>query len=114
MAEFNLSNLFDFLISPEYSKIVRIGWDTVDGLTISTIYAYDISQYETAIIDFSGAHPVERYDTKENAAEGHARWVAVSPYILFIEKLGYGDIIPGCKIVLIRNFPESIDLCENS
>lgn len=45
-----------------------------NGLQVSTAYTNDMG-YETAILDSVSAHPVERYETKEQAIEGHTKWV---------------------------------------
>lgn len=59
----------------EDRKIDRINPENNNGIGVSTVYASDINQYETAVLDNNGAHPVERYDTREEAQEGHNKWV---------------------------------------
>ena len=47
--------------------------ETHNGLTVSTAFTSD-EGYETAILDASGSHPVERYETLFKARIGHAKW----------------------------------------
>lgn len=42
---------------------------------ISTVYAHDVEEWETAVLDEDAASPVERYSTEEEAIKGHDRWV---------------------------------------
>jgi hypothetical protein len=59
--------------------------------------------YETAILDTKGnAHPVERYEKREDAVKGHKRWVkfAKSGVGKTITKLGYGDLVGSKKMKL--------------
>lgn len=46
------------------------------GLGVSTAWTSD-EGYETAIGDRAGWHPVERYESRESAEAGHARWTAL-------------------------------------
>lgn len=46
-----------------------------NGIIVSTANTSD-EGYETALLDKNGTHPVERYKTKEEAIEGHKKWVA--------------------------------------
>jgi hypothetical protein len=71
------------------------------GIGVSTIDSSDLG-FETAILDGSGAHPVERYDTLEQAKAGHAKWVKKAKAGLkHIVKLGYGDLIGSKKMKLV-------------
>lgn len=45
-----------------------------NGIIVSTAFTSD-EGYETALIDRSGAHPVERYGDKQEAINGHSKWV---------------------------------------
>ena len=80
----------------------KIGETERDGLTVSTIYAHDLHEFETAIEDTEGFHPVERYQTHEEAVEGHQKWVDKLPTLETITKLGYGSIIAPNFVILER------------
>lgn len=79
----------------------RVALDSVDGdrIEVSTVYAHDICMYETALCDSDGVHPVERYDSKEEALEGHKKWMN-SKIGDTVTKLGYGDLVDSETIVL--------------
>ena len=62
---------------------------------VSTIAMFDADGYETAVGlplgGFEGTgrwHPVERYETLEDAMEGHARWLAAAPTLTEVTDLG--------------------------
>lgn len=75
----------------------------VDGLRVSTIYAGDLNQFETAIEDKVKTHAVERYDTEGQAVEGHRRWVEFCKQDnLTVTRIGYGTLIPDETITLVR------------
>lgn len=61
-----------------------------NGLKVSTAFTIDMG-WETAIIDREGTKPVERYPTKEEAIEGHKKWVEFAEKGIgkTIIKLGY-------------------------
>ena len=64
-----------------------------NGLKVSTADTTDM-EYETAVIDANQVRPVERYETREQAVEGHAKWCKhfeKSPKTAL--RLGYGDDI---------------------
>lgn len=66
----------------------------VDGSIerVSTIDTEEGIGYETApLVRGEKWHPVERYDTREQAVEGHDRWVAEAPTLTRIVDIG----IPG-------------------
>lgn len=45
-------------------------------VVVSTMWAGDCLAYETALLDASGVHPVERYADDVAAMQGHHRWLA--------------------------------------
>ena len=55
-------------------KLGRIMPEENNGIGVSTVLTSDCG-YETALLDGSGAHPVERYETREEAIKGHEKWV---------------------------------------
>ena len=59
----------------------RVGKQFVAGLAISTVVPGDgVAAWETAVCVQGGAwHPVQRYETREQAEQGHAEWVARAP-----------------------------------
>lgn len=82
----------------------KIAKDEVGGFEISTVFAEDVDQFETAIIDANGTHPVERYDEREQAIAGHAKWMTNAPTLTEVLKLGDGDegLVPDVMITLRR------------
>lgn len=63
---------------PEGFKRRRVAWNpSRSGYVVSTIYALDESRFETALLcgESGECFPVERYDTLDGAADGHARWL---------------------------------------
>lgn len=65
-----------------------------NGVKVSTVDSYDMGP-ETALIGFCGTVvPVERYDTAEEAKEGHKKWIEKAkkgPYPMDL-KDDYGEI----------------------
>lgn len=80
-----------------------------NGIGVSTVYAYDIEMYETAIIDKNGVHPVQRYKELDNAHKGHDKWVKKAKKITEITKLGLPYTNLAKEIVILERivFPES-------
>lgn len=74
----------------------------VDGLEVSTCNTPDAG-YETAIIDANTVYPVERYDTEEEAVEGHSRWIEKAPSLKTITHIGYGDLVEDREVMLKRS-----------
>jgi hypothetical protein len=70
----------------------RIGKHFVSGLVISTVVPPDgIAPWETAIAiegQHWSWHPVQRYQTREDAEAGHAEWVARAPDLDLVTDLG--------------------------
>ena len=93
----------------------KIDRTTVNGLVISTCNTSD-EGYETAILDSVGTHPVERYASKEDAEEGHKKWVekATLPVKLTrITKLsGFGDLVPEEVVKLIPFVVVPLDISD--
>jgi len=61
--------------------------EEVNGLRVSTVYI--ARGFETAIVDDNGAHPVERYETYEEAILGHERWKEKAKTLETITKLAW-------------------------
>ena len=81
----------------------KVGKDAVNGLVVSTCYTTDMG-YETAILDCNNTYPVERYDSKEDAEEGHKKWIKFcKSKKTKITKLGYGSFIDDEEAILERN-----------
>lgn len=90
-----------------------VGRDNVKNrnLTVSTVYTQDMG-YETAIIDDGEVYPVERYKTKELAADGHKKWLnkleirdesgRIPSKAFDLKVLGYGSICAP-KTVRLKN-----------
>lgn len=87
----------------------NIAHDIVEGIEVSTIWASDIEQFETAVwvSDETQGHlrihpaPVERYDTEEAANEGHAKWMDLVKDANQVTMLGYGPLVDE-EIVKLR------------
>jgi hypothetical protein len=76
--------------------------DGVNGIDVSTSYTTDFG-FETALIDANGAHPVERYEYKGSAAEGHLKWVELAKAVKTVVELGTQDrVIEDKRITLVR------------
>ena len=67
--------------------VARVEPNENDGIGISTCWTKDHG-YETALLDAGGAHPVERYVTREAAVVGHNIWAQRAKPGLVITKLG--------------------------
>lgn len=78
----------------------RIARDEVDGLIVSTVDSGDMGP-ETAVIDRNGTHPVERYESEDEARKGHVAWVEnIRKGVRKVTKLGYGRLIEDEPITL--------------
>jgi hypothetical protein len=99
--------LLDFLLDAGNYESRKVGRDVVDGLTVSTCYTTD-EGYETAILDTTGAYPVERYSSEEEAAGGHKKWCEKAKTITKITMLGGLHGLVGDKeITLVRDIDSS-------
>ena len=69
----------------------KVGRDIVGGFIVSTVFVDDLEVFETAIIHDGPVVPVERYNTKEEAKNGHLRWCSFCEAAdgKEIEQLGY-------------------------
>ena len=88
----------DSLPSYDSRKVAR---DEVNGVEVSTVFTTD-QGYETAIIDAVGAHPVERYPSREASVEGHAKWLKQATTLTKVTELGWNDVVPDKVITLKR------------
>ena len=75
-------------------KYEPVGHSDSGPFTVSTVLTSDLGVYETAILDKESAHPVERYDTREQAEKGHAYWMATAATLTEITKLGHPFMNP--------------------
>lgn len=89
--------------SPPASDVV--GKNVVDGLGVSTVLASDVG-YETAILDAERAHPVERYDSEEDAVAGHGAWCKRVKGLQKVTELGYGELVEDEIVELVRPIEE--------
>lgn len=92
---------FDFLKDAGNYEQRKIGKVRINGLEVSTAYTSDMG-YETAIIDANGVHPVERYNTKNKAEEGHKKWIDKANSLQSIIELGWGKLTDNKKIPVQR------------
>lgn len=58
------------------------------GVGVSTAWMEDCEQYETALVDDSGVHPVQRYDSFDEAVRGHWHWLTHSREISEVTQIG--------------------------
>lgn len=79
----------------------KVALDKVNGLDVSTVYSSDMG-YETALCDKNGAHPVERYESRELAVIGHSDWLKKAASIETVTELGYGELADPEEITLER------------
>lgn len=100
---FNLLKSYEMIGNLEERKIERT---EVDGYTISTVWTNDMG-YETAIGQNDEWHPVERYKTREEAVDGHNKWVVDLPTLDQIVQLGYGGLVDETVIKLDQKADET-------
>jgi len=104
-----MRDLFKLLNIVEHAEEISNSYDVrklvdkvrVGGLEVSTCWTDDMG-YETALSDINGTHPVERYQTKEEALLGHEKWTEKAKTTEKVIKLGYGDLIEDKEITLER------------
>jgi hypothetical protein len=84
--------MFNFLQDAGNYESRKVGRDDVNGLTVSTAYSSD-EGYETAIIDAESVHPVERYNSKEEAIDGHQKWCKKAITIKSVVVLGWQGLV---------------------
>lgn len=89
--------------SEDYAERVvgRVEPEENEGVGVSTVLSPDWG-YETALLDAKGAHPVERYPTREAAEAGHLRWIEKSKHLAEVFELGYGSVTESHSIDLAR------------
>lgn len=86
----------------ESRKVARTEAKDNNGIGVSTAYTSD-EGYETALLDANGIHPVERYEDRNLAEEGHERWVLRAKKIRKVNKIGgFGGMIEDEIIKLER------------
>lgn len=73
----SIESLIEGILNANYDTCEKVGRDQVGAYTIDTCYTFD-QGWETAVWKNSGKIViVARYETKEEAQEGHEDWVAV-------------------------------------
>lgn len=85
-------------------KVERVGPLENGGVGVSTTWTTDCG-YETALLDDSGAHLVERYPERESAVKGHKKWVKFAKNYQegdTITKLSWGGLTANKEITLKR------------
>ncbi len=84
-----------------------------NGLTVSTANTSD-EGYETAILDANGAHSVERYESREEAVQGHAKWLEQAIPNTKVTKLGWLGLVDSEEIqLLVENQEEPLENRKN-
>ncbi len=91
----SISKLIDAALNPRDDYDARkIDRTEANGFIISTVDSYDLGP-ETAIVGANGTFPVERYLDRDDAKEGHKKWVEKclsSEGNLKISELGYPGV----------------------
>lgn len=101
--------MFDDLFPKMSDRLWYSHHNENNGVGVSTVFAYDIDMYETAIIDKNGVHPVQRYKELDKAHKGHDRWVKKAKKITEITKLGLPFLKLAKEIIILERivFTES-------
>ena len=81
----------------------KVNRTDVNGVTVSTAYTSDCG-YESAILDTARTHIVERYENREDAVAGHAKWVEFAKTAVELTDVGYGESIEP-KVYTIKRKP---------
>ena len=101
--------MFSFLADIGNYQSRKVARDvSKSGIEVSTAFTSD-EGYETALLDDNGVHPVERYDTKEQAVEGHSKWLAFADNAdgKEVTKLGgFGGFVDNEVITLRASVPQ--------
>ena len=97
------TNPYNAVYQANYLKRVigRVDPKDNDGIGVSTCWTSDFG-YETALLDANGAHPVERYKSKEDAKAGHNQWVKDSKKLESVIKLGTPDGLIESKVIFLK------------
>ena len=93
-------SLFDAMLSGPAPVIKR---SELGNFIVSTVNTVDCGP-ETAIVDNKGAHPVQRYNTVEEAERGHEEWVKKikNDGVRKVQELGYGSLVDPKDITLVE------------
>lgn len=96
--------MFEFLNDVDNYEDRRVARHKLEnGIEVSTVYSSD-EGYETALLDTVGTHPVERYPGKEEAIEGHGRWLEFARNYsegMEVTKLGCLDNLVGDEQIVL-------------
>lgn len=107
-----MSGMFDFMQDAgNYADRKVAEKIEVNGLTVSTCWTSD-EGYETAIIDWNGTYPVERYDTKEQALAGHEKWGKKAISLKEVTMLGWLDDTVEPEVVRLTRAPIDGEVVE--
>lgn len=94
--------MFEFLKDAGNYDTRKLGRTEVNGVTVSTAYTSD-EGYETAIIDANKVYPVERYETKEQAEQGHEKWCKEAETVETVTMLGgFGGMVDDEVVTITR------------
>lgn len=97
-----LNQMIEFLNDIGNYESRKIARDTSDcGIEVSTCYSSD-EGYETALIANNDVHPVERYNTREEAERGHYKWLVFAHDAdgKIVKKLGAWGIVEDDGVLL--------------
>lgn len=104
-----LFSAYNYLLDPglaardyKKNKVDRLERQPQKRIGVSTANTRDFG-FETALMDANGAHPVERYETLEEAKKGHEKWVLKSQNIKKAIKLGTQDgLVPDREVIFCK------------
>lgn len=95
---------FQDMFNYDERNIGKVDSEDNNGVGVSTVFTSD-EGYETALLDNNGVHPVERYESKEEAETGHRKWIefAGNSENKKVLKLGWlANFVEEREIVLVR------------
>ena len=94
--------MFEFLQDINNYEERKVARDEVCGVEVSTVYTSD-EGYETALCDANGVHPVQRYETREDAQAGHIVWMEKAKTVTRVVELGgFGGWVDDDEIDIVR------------
>ena len=94
--------MFEFIKDIGNYDSRKVSRTKVNGVIVSTAYTSD-EGYETAIMDVNGVHPVQRYESIEDAKIGHKKWCKKAETVDIITKLcGFGGFVESEKVKIVR------------
>ena len=103
------------LFGEDWSPARKLRRDRVGGFVVSTVLTND-QGWETAVLGAGGAHPVQRYDSEDQAEEGHAAWMMrlQVPPTTVLQLGGLGGLVEDEEVVLKPMLEEEAERLANA